>query len=57
MATFHELGKCPDCGDVCVYIISDEDNWRVKCEGCGSVGPEGNCMQKAADLWNEIERD
>lgn len=49
------VGKCPFCGHEALlyYAVT----YRVRCQGCDSMGPPGVTKQIAIDGWNKRSKE
>ena len=58
-----QMKPCPFCGYHMPFakkyeaLQPGESFWRVNCEECWAIGPEGDSSAEAIDLWNERYTD
>ena len=59
----HRMRPCPFCGDNMPFVKEydslrpGEHFWRVNCQECWAIGPEGDSSAEAIERWNERYTD
>lgn len=48
-----ELLPCPLCGEFADLEATEYQTVRVRCWGCGALGPQGFKASEAVELWNK----